>query len=356
LLDDMAVASMNSIVICVSCKYKAYRSRLPYLQNDQDPSNVVIVSDNEIVRLAIRAAHRRGIKVWVQTIANCYARDGFDLPLPRDAVIPKYQAFKYDLDSPCIQDRAVEQCEELSDLFPEMDGFCVEFEGHNVMYRHRVGPYNAWAGERGRPLFEEVIARPPNPRACGWPEFRAYTTWQTCGLLRRIEAALRARGFGGDLGTIVGSSGVAGAYALEADLSLFKEMVPNWVAVTYEYDRWENRLATADYTMAYPVRMGLRTHFLGRGVMTWGLWDLPDLMPVSFEDHWRADFEDALRLGVDGLWMFEADAFTDGPHVAKSILQAKGFPDGVEARRRLLAVAAEVGVARALADGTGERP
>lgn len=56
------------------------------------------------------------------------------------------------------------------------------------------------------------------------------------------------------------------------------------------------------------------------------------------------DFEDVLKYNIDGLWMFEADAFIDGPHVEKSGLQKKGFSDGVEARKKLLSVAKDTGL------------
>ena len=37
LLDDIAEGGMNSLVICISCKRRGYRSRLSYLANDQNP-------------------------------------------------------------------------------------------------------------------------------------------------------------------------------------------------------------------------------------------------------------------------------------------------------------------------------
>lgn len=354
LLDDMAAGGMNSLAICVSCKRKGCRSELPYLQNDQDPSNVVIATDNGNVRDAIRRAHARDIKVWIQTIANCYWFEDFDIALPEGASLPSYGSFKYDLDSPTIQERAVEQCEEIVRLFPDMDGFSVEFENHDIFYRHRAAPYNAWAEESGRPSYEELAARPANPRSYPFREIREYTTWQTCELLNRIESVVRDAGFAGELSSICGGNGsVAGTYASQTDYAVFRETAPHWIAIPYEYSRWRGRLASADCCMVEPKRAGITTYFLGRGVMTWGNW-VDDWMPVSFEEHWRADFEDALAYGVDGLWMFEADAFTDGPHVDKGWLRKKGLADGTAARRKLIEIAGEVGVPTAI--DSGSRP
>lgn len=348
LIDDMAGGGMNSLVICISCKRKGYRSRLPWLQHDQDPANVVIASDNEIVRYAIRRAHKAGIRVHVQACANCYALEGFDIPVPEGAWLPSYGAFKYDLDSPHIQDRAVEQCEEIVDLFPEADGLSVEFEGHNILYEHRIASYDAWAEEHDYPAYDQWADRRPNPRVYPCREFRAYTTWQTCTLLKRIEAAVRAKGFAGDMSTIAGSNGnTLGAYITEVDYPIVGQMLSDWIVIPYEYDRWKQRLSSADCCMVMPKAHGLTTHFLARGVMTWGHW-CDDYPTIPIEEHWRADFEDALQYGVDGLWMFEADAFTDGPHADAAKLREKGFANGIEARRTLLALARECGVPDAL--------
>ena len=347
LLDDMAAGGMNALTICISCKYKGYRSRLPYLAHDQDPANAVIASDNDLVRYAIRAAHDRGIRVWVQSILNCYAREGCDIPIPEDASLPTYKAFKYDLDSPTVSERAVEQAEEIVDLFPDVDGLSAEFEGHTTFFRHRIPLYDVWAKEHGSPSYAELMRKPPNPRSYPYTHIRAYATWRTCECLREIDGAVRSRGFRGGLSTICACAHQGGAYVMETDMSMFRDQAPGWIAVTYDYDRSERRLAGADFNMVSPKALGIPTHFLGRGVMTWGSRQDGD-MPVRLEEHWRHDFEDALAYGVDGLWMFEADAFTDGPHTAADELRKQGYASGVEARKSLLRIAGEVGVAEAL--------
>lgn len=345
LIDDMAEAGMNSLVICISCKYKGYKSRLSYLQNDQDPANANIASNNELVRYAIRSAHRRGIKARVQSILNCYAREGFDVPIPENAWIPPYKAFKFDLDSPTIFERAMEQAVEIVELFPEAEGLSVEFEGHAIFYKHRIAPYNAWAAKLNRPAYEDLMKRPPNPRDYPWREIREYTSWRTCECLREIQSAVRAKGFRGDLSTITACNNTNGVVVMETDMELFRQHAHDWTAVTYDYDRWQNRLASTEFNMAYPKRLGLTTYFLARGVMTWGNWE-KSWMPISFEDLWRQDFEDALDSGVDGLFLFEADAFTNGPHVDAKFLKQKGFADGFAARGKLLQLGKEMGLSK----------
>ncbi|NQT14004.1 MAG: hypothetical protein HQ582_14715 [Planctomycetes bacterium] len=339
---------MNSLVICVSCKRKGYRSRLPYLQNDQDPANTVIASDNATVQHAIRRGHKLGVKVHIQSCVNCYAKDGCDIPIPPKAKTSLFDAIKFDLETPTVFERAIEQCEELVDIFPDADGLSVELEVHNVLYAHAAQAYDAWAAANGRPSYRELRDRPPNPRVDLNEEVRAYTTARACELYTEIEKAVRARGFRGDLSAICGSSARTGAYTTECDFGLFAEKTPHWIAITYEYARCLHRLAAADFCMAWPKSFGLTTHYLGRGVMTWGM-AREDWMPVSFEEHWRRDFEDALTHGVDGLWMFEADAHTDGDHACVEGLRQKGFADGREARLKLLALADQMGVPQSLA-------
>src|SRR3990170_4996917 len=73
LLDDMAAAGMNSLVICPKWMTTGYRSRLPYL--DQTPDNPVIASDNALLRLAIDEARSRDIKVWLLAVVNMFDAD-----------------------------------------------------------------------------------------------------------------------------------------------------------------------------------------------------------------------------------------------------------------------------------------
>ena len=54
LLDDMAQAGMNSLMIFVKWLTTGYRSRLPF--QDQSPDNPVIASDNSLLRRVIEEA------------------------------------------------------------------------------------------------------------------------------------------------------------------------------------------------------------------------------------------------------------------------------------------------------------
>jgi len=68
LLDDMAAARMNSLLICPKWSTTGYQSRLPYL--DQQPSNKVIRSGNELLRWALAEAAKRGIKTWLSAFVT----------------------------------------------------------------------------------------------------------------------------------------------------------------------------------------------------------------------------------------------------------------------------------------------
>ncbi|MXZ35707.1 MAG: hypothetical protein F4Z21_10875 [Acidobacteria bacterium] len=59
LLDDMAGAGMNSLMIYVKWLTTGYRSRLSF--QDQSPDNPVIASDNSLLRRTIEEAGKRGI-------------------------------------------------------------------------------------------------------------------------------------------------------------------------------------------------------------------------------------------------------------------------------------------------------
>lgn len=335
LLDEMAAAGMNSIVICLNCKRQGFRSRLPYLQNDQNPDNPVIASNNELVHFAIAEAQQRGLKVWIQLILNCYVMDGFDIPLPSDACLPGYGAFKFDLDTPQIKERALERALEVIELFPQADGLCVELEGHSTMYAHRIEPYNSWAKDNARPAYEEVYTLAPNARLYPHEAIREYSTWQQLELLHAIEGEAASRSWRGEYSAIIGTGNQKGAYLLETDLEMWARQAANWTMVPYDYDRWRNRGASRDFCMSYPKSLGLETCFLGRGVMTWGHWE-KDAPTFDLRQSWQRDLEDAVATGVDGLWFFEADAFTDGPHADSKVLRQYGFESGAKARHALL--------------------
>lgn len=337
LLDDMAAGGMNSLAVAIRWRTTGYRSRLPYL--DQDPAHTIIASNNAILHHVIREAHRRRITVWFQASLNALQTRQYGVPLPAGADGAN-DFFFYDWDTPIVVDRAIEISEEIVELFPDMDGFSVEAENTFLSWPHRIPLYNAWAEAHGHPSYEALRAQEWNPRCYHPALWRTYTTHRNCEVLRQIEQAVRHKGFTGRLSTICETWSDVGAYNMAVDLEVFRKEAPGWTAVTYEYDRWRRRLSAADMCMVYPKEKGLTLYFLGRGVMTWG----HEKLPVPFEENWRMDFEDALRYGVNGLWMFEADACTDGAHVRKDLLRLNGFATPTDARRKLLRLGREVGL------------
>ena len=66
LLDDMAQAGMNSLMIFVKWLTTGYRSRLPF--QDQSPDNPVIASDNSLLRRVHRGSgqNERSRSGWVE--------------------------------------------------------------------------------------------------------------------------------------------------------------------------------------------------------------------------------------------------------------------------------------------------
>lgn len=166
LLDDMAGAGMNSLMVTVKWLTTGYRSRLPF--QDQSPDNPVIASDNSLLRRAIEEAAQRGIKVWLGGAVTyfdtsrfradpyrTYTRlSGFDLPV---------EVGLFDTDTPGITERIVQIYEELVELFPGAGGLEVELEGAGVESARRIPLYDRWARENGRPPFAE-LGHPFNPR------------------------------------------------------------------------------------------------------------------------------------------------------------------------------------------------
>ena len=337
LLDDMAAGGMNSLAVAIRWRTTGYRSKLAYL--DQDPAHTIIASDNAILHHVIREAHRRQIKVWFQASLNAVQTQPYGVPLPEGVAGPR-DFFFYDWDTPVVADRAAEIAAEIVTLFPEIDGFSAEAEDTFVSYPHRIPFYDAWAKAHGQISYAELRAQQWNPRCYCPALWRTYTTHRNCEVLRQIEHAVRNKGFKGWLNTICETWADVGAFNMAVDLDVFRKEAPDWIAVTYEYNRWRRRLSCADVCMLYPKEMGLTLYFLGRGVMTYGA----EKLPIPFADHWRLDFADALQYGIDGLWMFEADACTDGFHVRKDLLRLNGFATPAEARRKLLQIGREMGV------------
>ena len=352
LLDDMAQAGMNSLLVMVNWFSTGYRSRLPWL--DQDPKNAVIASDNALLRLVLEEAAKRRIKTWFGVVVSHFEVDRYG-GKPRDTRTFDFPGGYnrlvgiYDADMPEGIERAAAIYEELVTLFPQVNGFLVEQENGDAVAPHRVKPYNKWAADNGRPEFKTLhIPLPQGVEATGEthrlvfpPPWRDYVTFSRSRLLRAVESTLRSKGFKGDLVTITDTGNAPYVVMHVLNLEYLHELAPDWGALTYDYWKWQNRFAAADFNMVEPKKAGLKAYYLPRGVMTWppeGLGKKLHL-PMSLEESWRLDVEDVQQFQPDGLWWFGSGAVGEGWHVGSSILRKMGFTDGVQARRRLLEIA-----------------
>lgn len=331
LMDDMADARMNSLVIVVKWLTTGYRSDLPWL--DQEPGNAVIASDNELIRTAVAHAHRRGLKVWLGVVVTesavaSYGPTSYKRFLPHVDGRP-VETSAYDLDLPGVAERSEAMCEEIVTLFPEVDGLMVEMEGADLYGPHRVAPYNRWAEAHGKDLAEA-------DGTC--PAFQTYTTFRRCEVLREIARAVQALGFKGDLATICDTINEEYQTYQQVDLREFAKRTPDHAVVTYSHSRWRRRLAMSDYCMVQPREYGLRTYYLGRGVMTYNKkWHSPQpKLPLSLPEHWAIDVEDVSRYRPDGFWWLGTGALREGAHVDLSELRRMGFQSGEDARRQLI--------------------
>jgi hypothetical protein len=331
LLDDMAAAGMNSLVMVIKWMTTGYRSRLPWL--DQEPANAAIASNNKLIRFVIEEAHRRAIKVWLgavvtEHIAQTYGptpHHGFTIYVdgqPRQAAV-------YDLDLPNVVERSVAIFEEIVRFFPQADGLMVEVEGGDLFGPHRIAPYNGWADNHGK-------LRADNNGNC--PAYGEYTVFRRCTVLRQIEQAVRALGFTGTLATICET--ISGEYSTYQMVNLreFAKITPDYAVVTYNYSRWQRRLSATDYCLIQPREYGLRTYYMARGVMTWNKkWRSPQpKLPMSLPEHWAIDVEDVSRFRPDGFWWFGTGALREGAHVDLTELQRAGFKDGRHTRTQLI--------------------
>ena len=341
LLDDMAQAGMNSLMIYVKWLTTGYRSRLPF--QDQSPDNPVIASDNALLRRVIEEAGQRKIKIWLggavtyfdvarfgEKPYRTYERLGdFDLPV---------KVGLYDTDTPGLIERIVQIYEELVELFPGIGGLEVELEGAGMENPHRISLYNRWAKENGRPSFGE-LAHPLNPRVFDVPDWRDYTTHSRLRVLKAVEDAVRAKGFQGDLAMICETGAAPYAIGQAVNLKEFHKRFPHWAATTYEYDKWNHRYAMMDVCIDRPKQEGVRVFYLPRGIMTWGgRWPLP----ISLEQSWRMDLEDIQKFKPHGVWWFGSGARNEGAHVSVSRLKQVGYENGESARRALLELTSEL--------------
>lgn len=344
LLDDMAAAGMDSLVIVVRWNTIGYRSRLPHM--GRLTANPVIDSDNELLRFVIAEARKRAIKVRMSAFVLAFEPETFGGTPFRVSTLEvpghgKYSIGVYDVDHPGVCEQAAMIFTELVELFPGIDGLVVEVEDGGVETPRRAAMYNKWAEENGRRPINE-IGRPFNPRFFDVPEWRDYTTHSRLNMMKSIEQSVRAAGFAGDFGMICETA--AGRYSVcqEVNLRHYKQALPDWFAVTYEYNKSWHRYAMMDFCIAQPKQDGLKVFYLPRGVMTWLPADVTprNRLPVPLEESWEMDVEDIRMFRPDGVWWFGCGTKSDGVHVSESLLREMGFEDGVSARRALLRTAA----------------
>ncbi len=228
LLDDMAQAGMNSLMIFVKWLTTGYRSRLDFL--DQTPENLNTATDNNLLRFAIEEANKRGIKVWLGAVATYFdvrkfrskpyrslARmSGFSLP---------FQVGIFDTDTPELLERIVQMFEEMVELFPGIGGICVELEGAGVEVEQRIPLYDLWAREKGYPPFTQ-LGHPFDPRTFDVSPWREYTTHSRLRVLRAVEEAIGAKGFRGELAMICETGRKTYAAGQEVDLKQFHAQFP----------------------------------------------------------------------------------------------------------------------------------
>jgi hypothetical protein len=342
LLDDMAKAGMDSIVVMAKWLTTGYRSSLPFL--DQHPGSPVTKSGNRLLSDFITAATARNIRVWLGAVVTMFPLGrvkcqptmtfsgdfgGFPLPQPTGV---------YDSDAPEVTEYAVAIFEELYSLFPAVHGFLVELEHCDISMPHRVPLYDAWAKENGGPPFASFGERlvPRNPDITWW---RNYATESRIRVLRSVSGSLRARGFRGPF-SLLCETGAHPYHVQQAvNLDILKAACPDVVAISYDpnYDKSRNRLGIMEMAVEEPKRAGLTTYYLPRGIMTWAArWP----MSMSLEQFWRVELEDIARFAPDGVWWFGSGcpAGSEGAHVSAARLRQSGYRDGADARRAFIKV------------------
>ncbi len=347
LLDDMVEGGFNSLVLGIKWMTTGYRSNLPWL--DQNPSCTAISSDNAVLHHALQGARRRGIRTRLLVVATQYPVRTFGL---EPVLTPEWttEVFGepygyYDLDHPGLEERILDLFREIVRLFGQQtDGMVIELEFCDREETHRVERYDLWAKENGRPDFATIRRVVLEPRSFPFRHWRDYTTQRRIDVLQRIEGLLREEGFKGDVSTIAEIESTHFAVIGNMNLDMVRNQLPDCGLVTYDgyYDRRINRAATMDFCMLQPKRLGAVVRFLSRGVMPWS--DDPARLG-SLEDQWRMTLEDATACRPDSLWFMGSDCRVEGMVCSVDRLPAFGFKDGREARRKLMAMARESGLA-----------
>ncbi len=341
LLDEMAAAGMNSLGLGVKWQTTGYRSRLPFL--DQLGGCPNIDSDNELMRRVIAEARQRGIKTWLLAAVNCY--DAKKFGSTPHAVSDSESGIKlpirvgfYDSDLPEMVERIPLIFEELVELFQGIDGLVVELENTDMEMPHRIPLYNKWAEKNGRLPFDK-LGHPLRGKIFDVPDWRDYTTMSKVNILKRVEAAARGKGFRGAFATVC-EVGRMRSYAISQVINLheFHQQLPDWLMVTYQFEKWHHRHAIMDFCINDPKQESGRVLYLARGVMTWGKWPLP----MALEQGWELDVEDIRNYQPTSVWWFGCGSLNDGSVVSLSKLRELGYRDGLETRRALLKKAASL--------------
>ena len=334
LLDDMAGGGMNSLALVVKWATTGYRSSLPWL--DQDPKNcAAVATGNELLQQVLDMAHQRGIKVWIAGVCSGFMVREFGIAPPDGK---RKGSFAYDPDYPGVLERICELFREITALFQAADGLVVEMESVDSDWPHRVPLYNQWAEANRRPSYGELKAERLDARHYQKRHWRDFTTSRRCLALQEIEKTVRGGGFRGGLAMICETSNEGGAYVQAVNLHQYRESMPGWAAVTYDYNRHFDRWADVDFCIEQPKRCGLETYYLGRGVMTF-----EGKLGIPLAEHWRLDLEDVRRFQPDGFWFFGTDAAEKkNCHSWRPLLQEYGFADGLAARRELLSLGRQI--------------
>jgi hypothetical protein len=342
LLDDMTAGGFNSLVLGIKWLTTGYRSHLPWL--DQDPTCSAIVSDNALIRHALRGAHQRGIRTWLLVVATIYPVDASALPggVPfAPEWVPGFQV--YDLDTPGLPERMDLLFSEVVELFgADTDGIVVEVEFCDGEAPHRVPIYNQWAQQNGRPSFADIKNIRLEPRGYPFTHWRDFTTSRRIATMQRIEEGIRSHGFQGKLASIIEIDNQPAAILGNVNMHMLQAALPHWSVVTYDsiYDRRLNRLATMDFCIHQPHLAGLEVAYLTRGVNTFHIpaW----LGATTFEEQWRMSLEDAKTHQPEVLWFMGCDARLDGLVCSDVKLPEWGFKDPRAARLRLMHMTQEI--------------
>jgi hypothetical protein len=200
LLDDMSAGGFNSFVLGIKWLTTGYRSRYPWL--DQDELCTAVASDNLLLYHALRGARQRGLRTWLLVVATIYPGRQFNLPGGSSYWTEEFRV--YDLDTPGLPERIDLLFSEVVDLFgAEIDGLVVELEFCDGEAPHRIPIYNALARQNDRPDFAAIKDFRLEPRAYPYTHWRDFTTWRRIETFQRIEQVVRQGGYKGRLASIV---------------------------------------------------------------------------------------------------------------------------------------------------------